>query len=385
MSKIVKFIKRVFVRELQRLRASDYIFYYIVDCLRYPMNEKQILMLSESRETLSGNLKFIDEHIDKSEFKVVYSLKESILNKRTKAQKKELCRLLAQSKYILVDDFIPVLYPIPLRKETRFIQVWHAMGAFKQVGWSRCGKEGGPAPRSLTHKNYTDTIVSSEAIRKDYAEAFGIGIERVHSLGIPRTDIFFEEDYAERIKRELYEKYPQLVGKKVILFAPTFRGVNVKEAHYDYSWISFKKIKEELGQDYIFIVKMHPFIKQMPMEELDPQFFLDLSEEREINDLLFITDVLITDYSSVIFEASLLEIPTIFFVPDLEEYVRDRDFYYDYNEYTFGQVVRTDDELIEGIKNPVLDTDKLKSFKEKFCGSCDGHSAQRFVEHFFGK
>ena len=72
-------------------------------------------------------------------------------------------------------------------------------------------------------------------------------------------------------------------------------------------------------------------------------------------------------------------------MPDLEDYVSDRDFYYDYAEYTYGQVVRTDDELIEGIKNPVLDRIKLKAFKEKFCGSCHGHSTENFVRYFFGK
>ena len=139
------------------------------------------------------------------------------------------------SKYILVDDFIPLMYPLPLRKETKFIQVWHAMGAFKKVGFSRLGKVGGPSPRSLTHRNYTDTIVSSEAIRENYAEAFGISVEKVHAIGIPRTDIFFDETYKQNIREELYKKYPKLKGKKIILFAPTFRGNGVKTAHYNYT------------------------------------------------------------------------------------------------------------------------------------------------------
>lgn len=378
-----KFIKKHFSRELQILRRCDYILYYLLYRVRYKINPKQIFILSESREDLSGNLKYIDDAIDKNQYSVVYFLRKSITQKRNKEEKKELCRLLATSKYVLVDDFIPTMYPIPLSKKTRFIQVWHAMGAFKKVGFSRLGKPGGPSPRSLSHRNYTDTIVSSEEIRKDYAEAFGIGIEKVHAIGTPRTDVFFDENYRCEVRKELYSTYPQLEKKKIVLFAPTFRGNGIKTAHYDYSWISFSKLQKALGEDYFFIIKMHPFISNMPEEELDPSFFLNLSDEREINDLLFITDILITDYSSVIFEASLLNIKTIFFVPDYEEYTISRDFYYPYDEYVYGTAAYDENELIKAIQCGKNDEEKLKKFKNKFCSACDGKCAEKFVKLFF--
>lgn len=124
---------------------------------------------------------------------------------------------------------------------------------------------------------------------------------------------------------------------------------------------------------------MHPFIKQRS-QVLDSHFFLDLSSQREINDLLFITDILITDYSSVIFEASLLNIPTIFFAYDLENYISERDFFYPYSEYTYGPVVKNEEELVKAIRHPVIDQQKLERFKEKFVASCDGHASERFVE-----
>lgn len=378
-----RIIKKQFSKELQILRRWDYVLYYLFYAVKKDIIPNQILMLSESREELSGNLKFIDDAIDKTRFTVIYSLRSSILQKRNKEEKKELCKLLATSKYILVDDFIPTMYPIPLRKGTRFIQVWHAMGAFKTVGFSRLGKPGGPSLRSLSHRNYTDTIVSSEEIRRNYAEAFHIGIEKVHALGTPRTDVFFNEKYKETVRKTLYSEYPQLVGKKVILFAPTFRGNGVKTAHYNYSWISFSNLKKILGEDYIFIIKMHPFVQNMPEEELDPSFILNLSDKREINDLLFVTDVLITDYSSVIFEASLLDIKTVFFVPDYEEYVASRDFYYPYSEYTYGTVAYNEDELVEAVLHGKNDENTLMQFKEKFCEACDGHCSEKFVEFFF--
>lgn len=380
-----RWVRETFAAQLQRLRRLDCILFYLFYRLTKRVDPRQILILSESRETLSGNLAFIDQAIDKSAYKVVYSLKGSILKERSLREKKELCSQLARSKYILVDDFIPVMYPIPLRKETRFIQVWHAMGAFKQVGFSRLGKPGGPSRHSLSHKNYTDTIVSAEAIRENYAEAFGIPVERVHAIGVPRTDIFFDASYRERIRASLYEKYPCLVGKKVILFAPTFRGHGRKTAYYDESFLDFERMEEELKEEYVCIIKMHPFIQKMPPYPKDSEFFVNLSEEREINDLLFLTDVLVTDYSSVIFEASLLNLHTVFFVPDLKEYTEERDFYYPFEEYAYGPIASDTEELVQAILSGADDEKKRAVFKEKFCGSCDGKSTQRFVEYFFGE
>lgn len=380
---IKRFIRRYFVKELQILRNIDYILYYLYYRILMPVDSKQILMLSESRQQLSGNLQYIDDKINKNEFNVIYSMKADIIGKRTQNEKRKLCKKMAKSKYILVDDFIPFIYPIPLRKATKLIQVWHAMGAFKKVGFSRMGKPGGPSPRSLSHRNYTDAIVSSEEVRKNYAEAFRMPIENIHAIGIPRTDIFFDENYKKKVKEQLYLKYPVLKDKKIILFAPTFRGNGIRTAHYDYSWISFKELQQKLGDKYFVILKWHPFIKGNPSEKLDESFYLDLSQEREINDLLFITDILVTDYSSVIFEASLLNKCTVFYTPDYKDYVSSRDFYYDFVEYTYGSVAQNQNELINCIKEERIDLDKLSEFKRKFCSSCDGKSSERFVNFFF--
>ncbi len=378
-----KKIRYLFAAELQRIAKWDYIMLYLFYRFISRVDEFQILMLSESREELSGNLKFIDDKIDKDKFRVIYFFKRSILLKSSFQEKKELCKYLAKSKYILVDDFIPFMYPIPLRKETKFIQVWHAMGAFKTVGFSRLGKVGGPSPRSLTHRNYTDTIVSSESIRENYAEAFKMDISHVHAIGIPRTDVFFDDAYKIKIRNQFYSVYPKLKGKKIVLFAPTFRGNGIKTAYYDFSWLSFDKIEEELKEEYVFLIKMHPFIKDKALIREENEFYIDLSDEREINDLLFVADVLVTDYSSVIFEAALLNLKTVFFVPDMEEYVSTRDFYYRFEDYAFGNIAKTDDELVEAICRGNNDEKKLQKFKDRFCDACDGKSSERFVEYFF--
>lgn len=369
----------------QKLTNMQYIIFYGVGKFLCRQRKNQVVMLSDSRESLSGNLAFIDKELKNQGYDVKYFFKRSLKDAKTLKESVTLCKLMATSKYILLDDFYPIVYPIKFRKGTKLIQAWHAMGAFKTVGFSRLGKPGGPSPKSLTHKNYTDAIASAEGIRHNYAEAFGIDVDKVHATGVPRTDIFFDEEYIAKTKERLYTNYPVLKKKKVVLFAPTFRGNGQNSAHYNFEWLDFARIEEFLGDDYVFVVKLHPFIKNTEEVPSDNEMFLDMSGEREINDLLFVTDVLITDYSSVIFEASLLNINTIFYVPDLIEYTASRDFYYPFEKYTFGEIAENTEELIQCIKYPANDMNKLEEFKKHFCGACDGKATKRFVDTIFEK
>ena len=128
---------------------------------------------------------------------------------------------------------------------------------------------------------------------------------------------------------------------------------------------------------------MHPFVKNARRQGLDTTFYLDLTHEREINDLLLIADVLITDYSSVIFEAALLDIHVVFFAYDLEEYIVERDFFYPYEYYTYGSVVFSQEELEEAIieKNDCFS--KKEKFVDYFMKACDGKSTKRVIEMIF--
>lgn len=368
---------------MQKVRRLDYIIYYKYFCRRNKVDKKTVLMASDSREALGGNLEFLDTELRSRGYKVTYFLKKSLNETKTKEEKKELCKMMAEAAYILLDDFYPIIYALPIRKETKVIQVWHAMGAFKTVGFSRIGKPGGPNPRSLSHKNYSATITSSDFIRENYAEAFGISLDKVYATGIPRTDVLFNEEYKKKTQKRLYEKYPQLKEKKVILFAPTFRGNGQKTAYYDFQWIDFERIREEFSEKYCFVVKMHPFVHNIDEIPEDDNFYLNMTQERDINDLLLITDILITDYSSVIFEGALLDINTIFYVPDLDEYVASRDFYYPFEEYMFGKLAKTKEELVEAIRNPENIDEKRETFKKKFCSACDGKSTKRVVDMLF--
>ena len=353
---------------------------------KFPLNEKKILFLSDSRSELDGNFSFIyDELVRRGGYDIHTMLKPTIESKMSIFEKFKFLYNVATSKYILLDDFYPKIYSFSLRKDVELVQLWHACGAFKTFGFSRLGKKGGPKIRSKNHRNYTKAIVSSEKLRKHYAEGFGISVDNVVSTGVPRTDIFFDEEYKRKKMDELYGKYPILRDKKVIMFAPTFRGNGQKTAYYDFDKFDIEKMFNEFGKEYVVIMKLHPFVKDVPkIDEKYSDFIIDLSAEREINDLLFISDILITDYSSVCFEYSLLNRPMIFFAYDMEAYIASRDFYYPYKSFVPGPIVRDTDGIVNVIKKGDFKLEKLESFRNKFFDHFDGKSTERVVDMILG-
>ena len=112
-------------------------------------------------------------------------------------------------------------------------------------------------------------------------------------------------------------------------------------------------------------------------------FYYDFSSYRDINDLLMITDVLITDYSSVIFDYALLDKPVVYFTYDLELYENDRGLYYDFKDYVYGSVSKNSKELVKAIKDGKMMNDKRKVFMKKFMDACDGHSTEKTFKLVF--
>jgi CDP-glycerol glycerophosphotransferase (TagB/SpsB family) len=364
------------------LKISLMKLFYIFLKHRKIKNNK-ISFLSERRKDLSGNFEFIYDEIKTNEdLSIHHFLKNKKIKELNLIEMIKYVNLISTSKIILLDDFYPNIHNFKLKKEVNVIQLWHAVGAFKTFGFSRLGKVGGTIQKSPNHRNYNYAIVSSEEIKRFYGEGFGISDEKVLSTGIPRTDIFFNEEYRKKIRKQLYTEYPLLKEKKVILFAPTFRGDGKEDAFYPTERFDIEKLFDsvENDQDYLLIIKHHPFVKEktkIPKKYKD--MVLDLSEESEINNLLFITDLLITDYSSVIFEASILDIPMIFYSYDLEEYIKNRDFYYDYNAFVPGKIVFKIEKISEAINNNDYDRFKVSKFKNKFFNDFDGKSSKRVV------
>ena len=339
----------------------------------------RITFLSNRRGELSGNPADVYEIIkDDDTLEIKMLLDDNPMHRMSFKNLYTFAKLYSTSRVVIIDDFYELTSMVDKKNDVKLVQVWHACGAFKTFGFSRLGKPGGPKQTSTNHRMYDRAIVSSKEIRRFYAEGFGIPIGNVVATGVPRTDMFFDEQVANEMKANFYRDYPEWQDKKIIMFAPTFRGNGRLTGHYPMEKFDLKEVADALGEEYGIIVKMHPFVNN-PVEI--PKGYenriIDLSENSEINDLLFVTDILITDYSSVVFEASLLDIPMLFYAFDLSEYIATRDFYYEYEPFLPGKLTQTQDELVDAIKNEDFEMEKIEPFKHKFFDNLDGKSAER--------
>lgn len=348
----------------------------------FAIKENRIVFISNRRKDLSGNFEYVYNILkeDKS-LDIRFILDDRDVKGMSFGTAIAYGYYFATSKVVLVDDFTPLIHKIPKREGTSIIQLWHACGAFKTFGYSRLGKEGGQKQASPNHRNYDYAIVSSQEISKFYAEGFGISLEKAVATGVPRTDIFFDEAYKEKVQKEFYEKYPQLKDKKIMIFAPTFRGNGKLSGFYPVDKFDVVKVYEELKGEYAIIIKHHPFVQdrnEIPEQYKD--YIIDMSANSELNDLLFVADLLITDYSSVIFEAALLDIPMLFYAYDLQRYIATRGFYYEYERFVPGKIVGTFAKAIAAIQENDFETEKIESFKTRFFDDLDGKSSQRTVD-----
>lgn len=351
-------------------------------CSKMKIRQNQVVFISNRRNDLTGNFEFVHDILkeDKS-LNLVFHLDTNQLKDMSIRNVWLFGCYCATSKVILIDDFIAQIYKMPRRNGTTLIQLWHACGAFKTFGFSRLGKKSGPKQIYTTHRNYDYAIVSAQKIAKFYAEGFGISLEKVKATGIPRTDIFFDAVYKEKVRKDFYGQYPNLKDKKILLFAPTFRGDGKMSGYYPVNKFNVVRMYEELKGEYAIIVKHHPFVRNrnvIPEEYKDN--ILDLSEHSELNDLLFVTDLLVTDYSSVIFEAALLDIPMLFYVYDLEDYIATRGFYCEFDYFVPGKMVRSFGQLAEAVRMQDFEIEKIGEFKTKFFDDLDGKSAERTVD-----
>jgi CDP-ribitol ribitolphosphotransferase len=165
-------------------------------------------------------------------------------------------------------------------------------------------------------------------------------------------DHFLDENVIDSTRRKLYEKYPDLSGRKVVLFAPTYRGYSQDDAYYDYDEVDFERLHEfAKNSDAMVVIKMHHFItKPAPVPKKFSDRIIELSGEN-INELFYIADVLITDYSSCFYDFSLLGKPMLFFAYDKDVYSSTRGVHRRLEEVAPGKICEDFESLITALEN----------------------------------
>ena len=369
-------------------RYRKYFPAYYRKCALRPVDDRKVLFLEMRFKKLSNSFDCLYRALEESgDYDLVTCHIEFnfIRGKEYTRRCLDFIEEVATARYVILDEASLILSCLPLRKETKVINLWHACGAFKKWGRSTVdkffGSDAGELDRYPNYSNLDLVTVSSPEVVWAYEEAMNLPSGIVSPIGVSRTDFFFDPDHMAKSREKIFSLMPQARDKKVILYAPTFRGhVSSAKAPDEIDYVRFM---EELSDEYVMVIKHHPFCRELPViDERAAEFARDLTREAEIDELLCCADLCISDYSSLVFEYSLFEKPMIFYAYDLDDYCDWRGFYYDYSEFTPGPVVKSQDRLLEEIekagKEP--DVERIREFRQRFMAACDGRSTERIME-----
>ena len=360
---------------------------------RKPLQENKVIFLEIRYDGITNSYqKIYDELKNNYDCEIhVHHFKQGFVERKDEYVRKIKFFIdAATAKYIIFNDSSDTQGVLKKRKGQHYMNTWHATGAFKRFGFATADKGFGGNGKELSkyplHPEYDMVTVSSPEICWAYAKAMGKDEKEISPVGVSRTDVFYEEEYIAQAYKNIYELVPAAKDKKVLLYAPTFRGTPRHAQAPDQ--LDIKQLYDNFKDEYVLIIKHHPMVIEenrpiIPEECKD--FAFDVTDDGAINDLLCVADICITDYSSLIYEYSIFERPLIFFAYDLDEYFDERGFFYDYNELTPGPVYSKTSEIVDYIRNirTSFDKDKVHDFRVRFMSSCDGHATERIMNTFF--
>lgn len=285
------------------------------------------------------------------------------------------------SQIYLNDNFLPLAY-MPVKKGTKILQFWHGIGAWKRFGLSTENREVTRRAVEKGNQKVTHLFVSGRNVVPFYKEAFGIEEEKIFPTGLPVLDFYFSEEKRACARREFYESYPQLQGKKLLLYTPTFRN-STEENENLQRVFDAKRLQKLLGEEWCILTRLHPSLRGTIAVEGDFAGVVDVSAYGDIKGLYEVANVLVNDYSSTMVEFALLRKPILLFAYDLEDY--DRGFYRDYLENVPGNVVRTLEELAEEVKKEHLEAEKLERFLTLHYDYYDDKNTERVLDVIDGR
>ncbi|MDL2212264.1 CDP-glycerol glycerophosphotransferase family protein [Erysipelotrichaceae bacterium OttesenSCG-928-M19] len=267
------------------------------------------------------------------------------------------------SSVVLLDGNNFVYANIKVKAQVHTIQLWHATGAIKKFGQD--------TKRRYQIKGYDSIIVSSSFFKPIYAQALNTPLENVHDLGICKTDYLFDCEYLNNCQVKFYQKYPFLKNKKIILYAPTFRGEGIDDIN-DTSNIN--ELTKLLNDDYCLLKKNHPLVKKNDNDTS----IIDVSSD-DLYELLVVADYVISDYSALIFDAMILNKKTILYLYDYQEYKKNRDFCVNIHEIDLKKGYTIHE--IYDILNEYEDCEEVSANMEKYLSAIDGSSTKRIFNY----
>ena len=367
----------------------------------------------------SGEFRIVEHYLDYGEAGALEVARHSV----------SFMKLYARAGCVVIcDNFLPAA-SCQKRRETKVIQLWHACGCYKRFGYDAPDDIPENYHGANVYRNADLVTVSGKAAVKAFASAMRLPERCVKPLGVSRTDLYFNRKWQERCRERFCERYPGSMHsdafsadegrrqkgmaqtdliphtedashgrvmntaagrKKIVLWAPTFRGnAGVPELIS----LDLARLQAELGDEYLVLARLHPHMQRMlKASSLKiEQFLCDIPTE----ELYPVVDVLIADYSSLVYEYLLFRKPVVMYVPDLEEYRSRRGFYMQIEEIP-GRIVIREEELADAVRAAAVsqkeaagsisrgeyseDSNRPDEFLGSYMGACDGHATERIVK-----
>jgi len=276
---------------------------------------------------------------------------------------------LATAEVVFLNNNFNLLGYLKFSKKTRLVQLWHGDG-----GWKKFGRSVDPAAPILP---YTYVICNCETVRPFWASGFALPPERVLPLGSPRLDLLTRPYDKAALRAKFDAQYPQCRGKKLFLYAPTFRG-DSEENQTLLSHFDFAAFNARFGDEAALLVRLHP--KMHGLYDLRGTGAIDLTGAPGQMDILRAVDLLITDYCSLCFDAVALDLPVVIYAFDEESYMaRDRGFYKPLRELPPGPIAGDFPALLEMLAAPDSSRAQRAAFAAFHLGEVDGGACGRII------
>ncbi len=349
---------------IQNIYVFTFSFIFKVLGLFFKVDSKQIMFQSLIGRTYGDSPKVIYDELKRNEkfkdYHFVWAFKnpEKFKNLDCKIVKLDSLSYFIQlfkSKYWISN--VGIERGLKFKKKSQiYINTWHGI-PIKKIGNSQSN-------RSDYDYSDVDLMLSScEYEKKIFINDFNVKPQNIILSGMPRNDRLYsaKTENVEMLKDKL--GLPQ--NKKIILYAPTWReSVDGGKEYKIAPPIDIEKWKKRLGNDYILLFRMHHLVtKQLDIKFDD--FVHDFSEYNDVNDLMIISDILISDYSALIFDYSILEKPIISFAFDYDDYKKRRGVYIELNDILPGSIVEIEDDLLDFILSEKIEVAKNNAIKIK--------------------
>jgi CDP-glycerol glycerophosphotransferase len=288
---------------------------------------------------------------------------------------------LARAQYWVDDQGFPRQFTKP--PGTTYVQTWHGT-PLKRMGFDSPALESAGAGERAAHQAMIDRwdclVAPSEYFVETFARSYRYHGPLLRS-GSPRNDPLVNDD---RDIEKLRESLQIPAGRKVVLYAPTFRDRDLRLKKSFQLQLDLETLLRELGDDYFFLIRPH-YLDKLTLPRQHAGFVGDASRYPDVTELLLVSDILVTDYSSVMFDFANLGRPMIFFTYDYEDYVRDeRGTYVDLDQIAPGPMVTDTDGLVAALRNVGPDEavyrERYAAFRERFCAYESGRAAERVAD-----